>query len=318
MFKITPIGSCRIFGPLRECGKALGFQINAKRIFGYAHSSAEAVQQMHALAAGFTLEPQLWPLISRSKEFERFQAEIHQKSHLYIVELCSAKTIKIGDTAVQLNHLNALFSDFFSDKKRALAFTQLCMKNDPAGVAAFLADSWSHTPEQRKDSEVLKRIKMSMSTEQTLYEDICKLQEGLPDVVIVTHVNAKVKNSKPLLSRETYIHQVVAASQRANVTLYNPTDLMNVVGQNSAIEDHSTALAHYTSGFNRQIFSDWFSNILLPKVKKAIQDAPEAGQKAMLPAIVDGVLKSGTSEQVEQLTALLADLDGYDIGSPRH
>jgi len=308
MFRITPIGSCRIYGPLREHGAALGFQINTKRVFGYAHSSAEAVQQMRAFSGEFIPEKQFWPFIARSKTYDRFQAETHEKSHLYMVELSSAKTLKIGDTALQLNYVNTYFRDFFSDKQRALSFTQLCKKSDPAGVSDFLADHWSHTPAQRKDSEVLKRIEISMSTEQSLYEDICKLQEGLPDVLIVTHVSAKSKNGEPLHSREKYIQQVVAASQRAGVKLYNPTDLMNAVGQHRAIEDSSAAMAHYTSAFNGHIFSDWFGNILLPAVKGAVQKPPEAGTESILPALKEGVLKSGSPEQVIAVASLLESI----------
>lgn len=78
MFKITPIGSCRIYGPLREYGEKLGFKLNANRVLGLMHSSAEAVQQMHAFTGEFSCEDVLWPLIARGKEFDHFQAQVHE------------------------------------------------------------------------------------------------------------------------------------------------------------------------------------------------------------------------------------------------
>lgn len=310
MFNITPIGSCRIYGPLREFGEPLGFRLNAKRIFGLMHSSDEAVQQMHAFKSDFSCEEDLWPLIAKGKDYDHFQREVHEKSDLYIIELSSAKVLKIGHKVLQLNYLNNHFSAFFSDSRRAIAYTQSCMKNDPAGVAAFLEENWSSTPEQRKDNDILKRIEISMSTEQSLYEDICRLQEGLENVMIVTHVNAKNDTSGPLLSRQKYINEVSAAAKRAGAPLYNPTDLMEDVGQKNAIEDHSTAFAHFTGAFNGMIFDDWLDNTLLPMAKKSIQEAPDEKIESLLPAMVDGVQKAGTPAQVEKMEAFLASLIG--------
>ncbi len=308
MFRITPIGSCRIYGPLREFGEGQRFQLNAKRVFGLMHSSAEAVQQMHAFTSDFSCEEDLWQLIAKGKDYEKFQAEVHEKSNLYIVELSSAKVLKIGDTVLQLNYLNSQFSDFFSDNRRAVAFTQACMRNSPAAVSAFLKDAWDSTPEQRKESDILRRIEISMATEDSIYEDICKLQEGLDEVMIVTHVNAKNENSAPLLSREKYINQVIAAAKRAGAPLYNPTDLMEKVGQDKAIEDHSTAFAHFTGTFNGLIFADWYEHKLLPLIEQAIHEAPDENTKSMLLPVVDGVLESGSAAQAELLRALFDTL----------
>ena len=308
MFRITPIGSCRIYGPLREFGEGQRFQLNAKRVFGLMHSSAEAVQQMHAFTSEFSCEEDLWQLIAKGKDYEKFQAEVHEKSDLYIVELSSAKVLKIDDTVLQLNYLNSQFIDFFSDNRRAVAFTQACMRNSPAAVNAFLKDAWDSTPEQRKESDILRRIEISMATEDSIYEDICKLQDGLDEIMIVTHVNAKNENSTPLLSREKYINQVIAAAKRAGAPLYNPTDLMEQIGQDKAIEDHSTAFAHFTGMFNGRLFEDWYEHKLLPIMERAIRQAPEENIKSMLLPVVDGVLESGTAAQAKQLAELLETL----------
>lgn len=182
------------------------------------------------------------------------------------------------------------------------------MKDDQAAVATFLDEVWSSTPEQREDAEVLRRIKIYMSTEQTLYEDICKLQEGLGNVMIMTHVNAKKEDSAPLLSREKYINQVIAAANRAGVLLYNPTDLMDIVGQQNAIEDHSTAFAHFTGAFNGDIFFDWLDNNLLPMIDAAIQDAPKESSQEFLQPIVDGMIENAPADQLKKLADFLDSL----------
>jgi len=97
MFNVTPIGSCRIYAPLRLSTKEYGFKNNIKRIFGYSHSLGEILQQKDALINDFQPPEHLWPMISPRSNLPTFSKEEHEKSDLYIIELSSAKNVKIGD-----------------------------------------------------------------------------------------------------------------------------------------------------------------------------------------------------------------------------
>lgn len=311
MFRITPIGSCRIYGPLRECAKEYGFKLNLDRALGYSHSSAEAVQQMRALSPEFQLNDQIWPLVASKANFNNFRTKSHTKSDLYIVELSSAKVITIGDTYIQLNYLNAYFRDFFSDTQRSTRFTQLCLKNNASEIEGFLYENWHTTPEQKNDTEILKNIRMRMSTEQSLYDDICLLKKGLENVIFVTHVNAKTAQNLPIPSREKYINLVTSAANRAGATLYNPTILMEKLGQQYAIEDNSSSYAHFTKKFSAQIFSDWYDRHFLDVFEELLLVAPEKTIKEILVPHAHGILRLGNSAQIENFAELLDAIEGY-------
>ena len=305
MFKVTPIGSCRIYAPLRECTAEYGFQINLGRVFGYAHTSAEAVQQMHSFSDDYEQDEKLWPLIARHKDLNLYQAQTHKKSDLYIIELSSAKVVTIGNQCLQLNYLNAFFKDFFSDKQRAASFSRICRLGDPARVEEFLKEVWCATPEQREDTETLKQIKITMSTEQSIYEDICQLKDGLENIIFVTHANAKDVQDRALVARKEYISRVVAAAERAGARLYNPSDLMEVVGQENAIEEQSANFAHFTKDFSRKIFADWYDTFFKNMIEEALLEATDMNIEGILVPHAHALLETGDPERIDELSDLL-------------
>jgi len=311
MFKITPIGSCRIYSPLRQTAKDYGFQINIQRVYGYSHSSGEAVQQMRLFSSDVLPDESLWPLLSMRNNPSEFQNQVHEKSDLYVVELASTKNITIDDCCVQLNYLSRYFKDFFSSTQRSADFTSLCRKNDPVAVENFLKENWYSTPEQQKETDTLKRIKIAFSTEQSLYDDICTLQEGLENVLFVTHVNATDGQNQILASRQKFIDQVTSAAKRAGVDLYNPTSLMKKIGQVNAIEDYSTSLAHFTEDFSRRIFADWYKLKIRDMIEEALLALPEENINRILVPHAGKILEIGDPDRVEELADLLDAVEGY-------
>ena len=105
MFTISPIGSCRITTPLKNGQARHGFSLNLDRCYGYCHSPSEAVQLARFMRHEVELPADVWPLISRSHRLDTISAQRHDLSHLYVVELASAKEITIDGVSVQLNYL---------------------------------------------------------------------------------------------------------------------------------------------------------------------------------------------------------------------
>jgi len=85
---------------------------------------------------------------------------------------------------------------------------------------------------------------------------------------------------------------------------------MDIIGQQNAIEDHSTAFAHFTGAFNGNIFFDWLDNTLLPMIDAAIQDAPEENSQEFLVPIVDGMIENAPAEQLRKLADFLGSQAG--------
>ena len=89
---------------------------------------------------------------------------------------------------------------------------------------------------------------------------------GRDKVVFVTHVNAMTPDNVPIEQREQLIAAVVASSQRIGVPCYDPTPLMNKLGQAEAMEDGGLDLTHYTPLFAERLYTDWYKTFMRPRM----------------------------------------------------
>lgn len=270
MFKATPIGSCRITGPLRHGADDHGFDLNLARCYGYCHSPAEAVQLARFMLGGVRIAPDIWPLVSPSRSQPVVEAEVHDPSDLYVIELASAKQLTIDGVNVQLNYLNSTYRDFFSDPARAQAFWAHASGEDPAAVSDFLTDTWSADEAQRRDARMLSRISLRMATRESLRRDIETLADMLPNVLFVSHVDARKSDGQTIASRSAFVAMVAEEVTDAGLPFFDPTTLMDEFGQEDAIEDHSTSLAHFTTPFSRAIVDDWVQRVIAPLTDRAV------------------------------------------------
>lgn len=249
---VTPVGSCRIATPLRLAADAYGFAYNRRRSLGFTHSSAEAVQQVRFFRGEIDPPASVWPLLSQSDQ-DAVSSEKHLDSDVYVVEICSAKELRIGEFVIQLNYLVRRYPMFFGDIGRRGAFWQLTEKGDQATLDAFLAAEWSADNEQRAESDFLRQISLHMATVEDLERDMRWLVERLPRVVFVTHVDALRSDGTPIRARSTLIGNVETVARRLNVPVFNPTGPMLDWGQARALEPDSSSLAHYTDDFSDRI-----------------------------------------------------------------
>ena len=249
---VTPVGSCRIATPLRLAAEAYGFTYNRGRSFGFTHSSAESVQQVRFMAGEIDPPASVWPFLSQLSQ-DAISSEKHPDSDVYVVEICSAKELRIDEFVIQLNYLVRRYPVFFGDIGRRGAFWQLTEKGDQAALDAFLAAEWSADDEQRTESDFLRQISLHMATVEDLERDMRWLVNRLPRVVFVTHVDALRSDGTPIRARSTVIGNVEAVARRLNVPVFNPTGAMLDWGQAGALEPDSPSLAHYTDDFSARI-----------------------------------------------------------------
>ena len=245
MFRVTPIGSCRIAGPLQRAQDRLGIATNKGRVYGYCHSSGEAVQMARFLRGEFRPDAATWPFMSRGTQLAAISAQNHAPSDLYVIELSSAKRLTIDGVFVQLNYVTNAFADFFADDNRARAFWIRVEDGDQAAIDRFLAKQSVIDP----DRAVLRKLRLSLTTPDELRADIATLQGLLPRILIVTHANALKADGLPIGTRAAFIHMVKDAARAVGVRVYDPTKRMFEMGQSVALADHSAGLAHYSDAF---------------------------------------------------------------------
>lgn len=249
---VTPVGSCRIATPLKQAAEAYGFRYNRGRSFGFTHSSAEAVQIVRYMMGEIRPPEDIWPLISQTN-YASVEAETHATSDVYVVEICSAKELRIGDWLVQLNYLVRRYPDFFGDTSRRGAFWRVAESNDPDAIDRFLREEWSATETQRAEARALGKISLHMATEEDLERDMRWLLDRLPEVVFVTHIDALGEAGTPIRSRSELISCVETVARRLGARVFNPTGAMLNWGQAEALEPDSKSFAHYTDAFSQRV-----------------------------------------------------------------
>jgi len=239
--------------PLRIAANTYGFTLNRTRSFGFTHSSAEAVQLARFIAGEIEPPDEIWPLVSESRDPAKMVAAKPPASDVYVVEICSAKELRLGSWLIQLNYLVRRFPDFFSDIARRGAFWRLSAGEDRSPLNAYLDTEWTADATQRAEAEVLRQITLHQATTADLERDMRWLRDHLPEVVFVTHVDALRADGAPIPSRSSLIANVEAVARRLGTPVFNPTGAMNAFGQTEALESGSQSLAHYSDAFSARV-----------------------------------------------------------------
>ncbi|MEM9796567.1 MAG: hypothetical protein AAF919_08765 [Pseudomonadota bacterium] len=289
MLSVVPVGSCRIATPLRLGSEIHGVEVNRARSFGFCHSSAEAVQMVRFLQGGACPPEALWPFIAKEADREAKRSEPPVVADLWVVEISSAKCLSIDGWAIQLNYLTSAFPDFFGETARAQQFWTLAQGDDAVAQAAFLEAAWPDRPE----NALLARVRLAYATPEGVSADIAWLMENLPNPLFVTHVNARRADGTPIPSRSRFIAMVRDAVEGQGGTVWDPTPLMEAVGQSAAIADNSTGLAHYTDAFARLLADEWFAAALDARIDAAVARGGSAALRRKLTPHVEARMAAG-------------------------
>lgn len=252
---IAPIGSCRIFDPLRRARERHGFKMLRGRSMGFTHTSPEAVQQLGVMQRELDIPEDLWDYVA-SQPRDEVLAQDHIKADRYVVELCSEKILNLGDTFLQINYFTTQFKDFFKDKTRKNAYWRAIERGTDDDVDQFLAETWSGSARKDAERQILRQVRMRRADEMQTRADIRVLKAALGDVLFVTHVNAIGTDGTQIKTRNRYIEMVEKIAAEEGCPVYNPTCSMLEVGQATSME---ADLDHYTDAFKDRVVDDWFA-----------------------------------------------------------
>lgn len=258
---VTAVGSCRVLGPLRKAGSDACFSLNQSGVYGYCHSSAEALQQLRVLNGTFRLPEHLLPVVApRSAETESLAAS-HIPSDMYIVELSSAKILTIDGVCVQLNYFTRHFQSFFSDRQKSRAFWKAVRENDFEARKSVIDAGPERLP---TDRYMLENLRMELSSEESLSEDINAITSLVPHALFVTHFNARKRDGLLLSARENYLRSAVRALETSGVKYFDPSDYVEAFGQSEALADSTGSLSHYSEEFEAFLCNNWTTRYIKP------------------------------------------------------
>lgn len=297
MFQVTPIGSCRVAGPLQLAQQRFGYAVNKARSYGYCHSSGEAVQLAKFMLGKFVPPPDIWPLVARGVQSDAINVQTHRPSDLYIVELSSSKRITIDGVFLQLNYVTSAFRAFFSDHQVARGFWAVAGSGEQDKIDAFLTKNCPETHSR----DILRRVRIEHTTTSQLAADMRTLGQLLPRILFVTHVNARKPDGSALSSRSAFITQVKDAAHSCGATVFDPTQRMIEVGQQEAIADYSEGLAHYTDAFAQDIVTDWAALSIGPAIEDAVMKGDVHVTQDILVPYATARIKDGAFRDIDEL-----------------
>jgi len=260
---VTAIGSCRVSGPLRRATDQAPFRLNQTGIYGYCHSSAEALQQAEILHGVTHLPKGLDHLLAPSGQ----SAARHVPSHLYFVELSSAKVLTVDGVAIQLNYFSQHFNEILKDPTFARAYWRLARDGSASAMREFLSESDRYQQLPRNDRYVLANLRLTISTPASLGRDIEALASLLGDVVFVTHFSAQ-SGSGLLRARQEYIEMLRDVLSERQVTFYDPSEHVARFGQREALESDGASLTHYSETFQNFLCETWSRTLIEPRAAK--------------------------------------------------
>ncbi|MXU65983.1 hypothetical protein [Oceanomicrobium pacificus] len=269
MLKVTPIGSCRVANPLRRGAAAGGYRLETSGIYGYTHSAAEAVQQVRYLTGAFDPPDRLRPLIMPNSGPDHSGGD-GLLADVYVVELSSAKTIRVGDAVIQLNYLSRHVPEVFSDRARGAAFWRLCRSEDADLRAERLAEMPAYRALDADRQALLRAIRLELASPARLAADIGWLMRTLPRVLFVTHVDARLPDGSPIPSRHAYIEMVSGVLRALGADFSDPTDAVDRYGQSRAMQSEGGSLTHYTPAFEEVLAAEWTERHLTAPRRMAV------------------------------------------------
>ncbi len=261
---LTPIGSCRITSPLKQAVQQFPVRINRDRIYGYTHTSAEALQLLRFLQGEHTPDRRVWPVLAPNDRILKLQKREHRAADIYFIEIASAKVLQVGDDCVQLNYVAAHFREFFADRARASMFWSMSAPEQLEQRVAWLEQDPIYRGYGHDNRSLLRSITRHMMSRAELRQDMLAMMDMLDQVVFVTHCNANMADGHPIPSRERQIADLHVVADEINAALFDPTPAMRDFGQAAAFAEQGRNLTHYTPAFERRLFTELHRQHIAP------------------------------------------------------
>lgn len=286
--RILPVGTCRIHTPLRIGSKGLPIQPVLNRNYGFVHTSREVLRQLRWILGEDSVPEQVRPYVFRSTGNERNIFGKVPEFDLVVAEISSAKDVTVAGEPIQVNYLQRRFPAIFSSEVASRIWKHV-QAGDADGLAALLDTLPAYRALSHADREALVSLSTTNLGPQEVTDDLAEIVRlvGCERLVVVTHVNAILPDGQEIASRAALIRTVKNACRRLGVECYDPTPVMQRVGQVAAMESDGLDTTHYTPGFAAQLVADLYRSAIRPLAERCgipIADDPGEGFDAM-PAV---------------------------------
>src|SRR3954447_23229162 len=105
---VTNIGTCRIAEPLGAASRGKHVRRRTENIYGFVHTTKEALQQIGYREGSVSLPEELAPYIAAKGVFPPRQKL--EGCSIFFVEISSAKEVYFDNHLLQINYLDSAFT----------------------------------------------------------------------------------------------------------------------------------------------------------------------------------------------------------------
>lgn len=275
MINITTIGTCRIRLPMEVMQRSLSprLALDNRRVYGYTHSSKEALQAAEYMLGRIALDSKAWPFISDAPF--RASADLNiALGDYFVLEISSLK--KFTFRGVLIN------SNFVSRRTKSQSILRIMHQFPGPDQCAQREEHLIKEPAFNAMSPSIQQVVcqtiIEFSTELEIIHDLKKLKAMLGNLLVVTHCNVKTASGGILPERANCIDIVSRAAQANGLPVYNPSGAMLQFGQQQAMAAFGLDTAHYTPEFDRVVAYDIGTALaeLHPPIRAAISNRAKA------------------------------------------
>jgi tetratricopeptide (TPR) repeat protein len=220
-----------------------------QRVYGFAHTSREIIQQVDHLVAGTPIPPDLSCYLADPVGGRK--GDVDGSADIFIVEISTAKEHRFGNWVLQTNYLDRSFAqnglspllDIFRKKGDAAKIDD--RKRLLEGHPQFANAS----PLEQK---ILTEGYVHRTTADELRQHLIDIERRLPaPVLFVCHVDLPDMNGRVLSGRPELCANMRRLCDDLKFTLLDPTPHVLAYGRAKALEDSGRDINHYTIEFKR-------------------------------------------------------------------
>lgn len=277
----TTIGTCRVAEPLGATVQLRNLRRNSANIYGFIHTSKEALQQIDYLE-GREFPPELGRFLSPDGVLVRSP---RQRADVFVVELSTVKEIVFGAWYLQINYLERTFRD----RGELLdAFFRLKGERDPEARRRRFEVFPSFADTDALEHRILMEGYVRSTTRDELEADMAEIVARLPaEVVFVSHINVPNAGGQLIESRDRLCGWITEICRAKGYRHFDPSPHVTLYGQTRALAEAGHDLNHYTADFKPVLGSIVFDGVLTRVATGQPEPEIEAGSEPVVAPTVE-------------------------------
>lgn len=259
LVKITSIGTCRIYEPLKLLAEKNYFELYSDE---YKHTTKEIIQLLYSIEGKFEPDNFLIKHIYKSGKLSRNKLIL--TSDIFFIEISSIKELKIGDTYLKLNLVRELLITV--TKEFRILLSDLLSNNvknikDPK----YAIDMSKLSLEAKYIIENLESIEQSKESFLNDMKKIIMMLGQRKRIILVSHFDMLMDGSdtQRVPERVIILEWLSTFAKKENLELYNPRFLLEKFGTDKGLLDN----AHYTKEFDIELSNDFYQLLFKKSIK---------------------------------------------------